>query len=405
MMFIKWNHFSIEFFLLISVTIIIFNNYSIETSTINDENEVTNNNNNNNKNENNRGKNNDESEQCLSNNDDDSDTNKNQKNSKCSSANKPKRYFFQRDIDANRYIFYDVNFFEGFNLRRDVYIRVACFVKKLKQLLPQFNWFLILPPWPHLRHWRNQNFEQSQLAWSNFFNLTSLNTFINVLEIDQFLKIKNSSTVTIDRVFYLQNFKDIFDIDDATGRQVWKEKYLIDKCQQTTNYNKNKKTNKISGNFWNYKQKFNANKHNCLSFQGTSSFLAKKFVTTDVFDEKKEDVISSIMLDRSEVLLHDNYGDVNYWTCRQSMQFSHKLIQKSLHLIKKFKLKSPAIHKLNSNNSDTFYLSVHLRQQDFLYNKQLVNLQSAAKQILHTMKEQNLTIVYVSTDASFKGKT
>lgn len=36
-----------------------------------------------------------------------------------------------------RYILYDVNPGEGFNLRRDVFMRMAVLVKKLNELFPQ----------------------------------------------------------------------------------------------------------------------------------------------------------------------------------------------------------------------------------------------------------------------------
>lgn len=45
------------------------------------------------------------------------------------------------------YILYDVNPPEGFNLRRDVYIRIAVFLNKLVKKDKEFQWQLVLPPW------------------------------------------------------------------------------------------------------------------------------------------------------------------------------------------------------------------------------------------------------------------
>lgn len=45
------------------------------------------------------------------------------------------------------YILYDVNPPEGFNLRRDVYIRTAIFVRNLVEQEKEFKWKLVLPPW------------------------------------------------------------------------------------------------------------------------------------------------------------------------------------------------------------------------------------------------------------------
>jgi hypothetical protein len=49
-----------------------------------------------------------------------------------------------------RYILYDVNPSEGFNLRRDVYIRVATFIKELIKNDRKLEWNVVLPPWGKL---------------------------------------------------------------------------------------------------------------------------------------------------------------------------------------------------------------------------------------------------------------
>jgi len=48
------------------------------------------------------------------------------------------------------YILYDVNPSEGFNLRRDVYVRIAVFLKGLAKKDKEFRWHLVLPPWGKL---------------------------------------------------------------------------------------------------------------------------------------------------------------------------------------------------------------------------------------------------------------
>ena len=62
----------------------------------------------------------------------------------------------QEGLKPVRYILYDVNPGEGFNLRRDVYMRMAVFVKKLNQEFPSTYWVLVLPPWGHLYHWQSR---------------------------------------------------------------------------------------------------------------------------------------------------------------------------------------------------------------------------------------------------------
>lgn len=92
----------------------------------------------------------------------------------------PKR----RSPAAPRYLLYDVNPPEGFNLRRDVYIRVASL---LKTLLETEEWVLVLPPWGRLYHWQSPDIHQVRIPWADFFDLPSLNRNVPVIEYEQFI--------------------------------------------------------------------------------------------------------------------------------------------------------------------------------------------------------------------------
>lgn len=87
--------------------------------------------------------------------------------------------------DRNRYITYTVNYGEGFNLRRDVYLRVVGLVLALRKET-DFNWTLVLPPWPRLYHWKSP-VHQNWLPWSNFFALDQLSNIIPCMEFDSYL--------------------------------------------------------------------------------------------------------------------------------------------------------------------------------------------------------------------------
>lgn len=60
------------------------------------------------------------------------------------------------------YILYDVNPPEGFNLRRDVYVRIAVFLKRLANGNKEFRWHLVLPPW--------SNVQQAKTTFFQYFN-------------------------------------------------------------------------------------------------------------------------------------------------------------------------------------------------------------------------------------------
>lgn len=93
---------------------------------------------------------------------------------------------------------YDVNPPEGFNLRRDVYIRIASLIKTLSK---SEAWVLVLPPWGRLYHWQSPDIHQVQIPWSDFFDVPSLNKNIPVIEYEQFLTGKRYNRIICVRYF------------------------------------------------------------------------------------------------------------------------------------------------------------------------------------------------------------
>lgn len=92
----------------------------------------------------------------------------------------------------HRYLLYDVNPPEGFNLRRDVYIRMASLVKTLRK--DGGDWVLVLPPWGRLYHWQSPNIYQTRIPWGEFFSLTSLQANVPVIEYEEFIAGQQSNT-------------------------------------------------------------------------------------------------------------------------------------------------------------------------------------------------------------------
>ncbi|KAL5970750.1 GDP-fucose protein O-fucosyltransferase 2 [Taenia solium] len=100
-----------------------------------------------------------------------------------------------------KYLIYTVNENEGFNLRRDVYVRVANLIRVLRDSsqyplndlnganFRNYDWTLVLPPWSQTFHWRRQNSSVYRAQpWSAFFNVEFLNLFVPVIEYDEFLQ-------------------------------------------------------------------------------------------------------------------------------------------------------------------------------------------------------------------------
>ena len=58
----------------------------------------------------------------------------------------------------------------------------------------------------------------------------------------------------------------------------------------------------------------------CLSIQGQSSTLADAI-------KKGFNETYRLMVDRSETILHDHFGDIHYWRARRSMRYSKAVIE------------------------------------------------------------------------------
>ncbi|XP_071211360.1 GDP-fucose protein O-fucosyltransferase 2 isoform X1 [Salvelinus alpinus] len=191
-----------------------------------------------------------------------------------------------------RYLLYDINPPEGFNLRRDVYIRMASLVKTLRR---HSDWVLVLPPWGRLYHWQSPDIHQIRIPWGEFFSLTSLQGNVPVIEYEEF--IAESGGPFIDQVLVLQNYAEGW----TDGK--WEEKVDQRPCVERLLYSKDKQ-GYYRGWFWGYEETRGVNV-TCLSAQGHASILAPLL--------QNNITSTSVMLDKAETVLHDHYAGKDYW--------------------------------------------------------------------------------------------
>lgn len=170
------------------------------------------------------------------------------------------------------FVIYDVNPMEGFNLRRDVYIRLAVFIKSLRQR-PHFrNVHFVLPPFHRLYHWNigsdDDNSNNDIVFWNHFFDLESMKRYTDVLDIWQYFDIlencfgfRNESMMHIDRVFKLQHFRSMF----QSGKFEEKFKEYTANCDVDLQRNR--------GQFIDLYKNFSVDAVHCVEFQGTASLL------------------------------------------------------------------------------------------------------------------------------------
>ncbi|KAJ3648605.1 hypothetical protein Zmor_020398 [Zophobas morio] len=288
----------------------------------------------------------------------------------------------------NRFLLYDVNPPEGFNLRRDVYMRFAILAHKLKlsknEKLKHFR--LVLPPWSHLYHW-TYNPNPEQMPWGLFFDLESLKSFAPVIEMHEFFNaIDRKYSVVIDEVYILQHFKDMFE----TGN--FEDRMKIEECRAKSHL------------IYFFYNNITSKNVKCLSYHGPATKLS------ELLDKSPAKII---LLHHAEVALHHMFGDKLYWQCRRSMRFNKELRSIAADFRQQFLNSSDDLdgtilpnrwqdEKPHRNAVGGPYLGVHLRRKDFLTGRanQVPSVENIVQQISEKLKKLSLSTVFVATDAS-----
>ncbi|OAD55705.1 GDP-fucose protein O-fucosyltransferase 2 [Eufriesea mexicana] len=308
----------------------------------------------------------------------------------------------QLHYSRNRYILYDVNPVEGFNLRRDVFIRIAVFTKNLIKQEEKFKWQLVLPPWGNLYHWRSKHIGfQTQLPWSLFFDILSLQRYVPIIEMHQFLQEypSESNQTHLDIIYILQNDEEMF----KTG--IFEDKNEVTECTDKSLQFYKVESEKYVGNFWGY-HNITSKIVKCIKFHGMMSGLKQNL---------KPNVYRSVIFDHIEIALHDFYGTREYWKARRSMRYNFELYDIANEYRKKFlnstnlrdKTERPDDWTKEQNRRNAIggpYLSVHLRRRDFLVGRPstIPTIKSAAFQLKNKLYELKLKFLFVATDATWE---
>lgn len=181
---------------------------------------------------------------------------------------------FQRASAPSYFLMYDVNPMEGFNLRRDVYIRMAVFVKSLRQQKNYENTFLVLPPFYQLYHWnmvttnryRSKNINHEDIVfWNHFFDLESTKQYTAVIDLWEYFEIMRDcfgakSKLRLDFVFRLKHFESMF------ASRKFEEKFEVQAaCDRDAAVNR--------GQFISLYRNFSLGEVQCFEFQGSANLL------------------------------------------------------------------------------------------------------------------------------------
>lgn len=168
------------------------------------------------------------------------------------------------------FVLYDVNSVEGFNLRRDVYIRMAVFLKSLRGQKSYENAYLVLPPFYQLYHWNLASSNRYRgnddiLFWNHFFDLASMRRYTNVIDLWEYFEIMRDcfgmkSEVVINHVFKLRHFESMF----QSGK--FEEKFEVQS-------NCNRDSSRSRGQVLSLYSNFSVAKIHCVEFQGSAGLL------------------------------------------------------------------------------------------------------------------------------------
>ncbi|XP_034476870.1 GDP-fucose protein O-fucosyltransferase 2 [Drosophila innubila] len=318
------------------------------------------------------------------------------------------------------YILYDVNISEGFNLRRDVYIRMAVFVRRLRRRKRFRNVRLVLPPWPRLYHWHSHGLAQKDLLWRHFFDLASLRRYAPVLDYDEFLSeyrmfgMPAPPYVHVSQVFRLTHYEIM--MEQGVFRDKYERVTVPDSPDSGQRHTDACNEKSISGGPLLQQHLLRYGRYHCVRFQGSAGLLERllrEAIAEDTSGVDDADDMRVYAVLSAETVLHDNWGDEHFWLARRSMRFAQSLNQVAAEF-RLFSLSTtdtsagvqrPAMWELERPKRDARggdYLCAHLRRGDFVKSRESTTptLKAAAQQIKQLLRAFNLTTVFVASDAT-----
>ncbi|GAW80157.1 GDP-fucose protein O-fucosyltransferase 2 [Plasmodium gonderi] len=286
-----------------------------------------------------------------------------------------KFYHFKK----KKYILYDVNIGEGFNLQREVLYRIALVVYYLNQENRNQLHYLVLPPWCYLTHWGRKTYDK--IKWEFFFNLNILKNVIPIMEYSEYEKLFGShsdyilSYKHIIGKFTRGNEKNSFHILDFDNCYIEDYKLKRNLCK----YCDHKYSVVYSGNCTHMKGK----KIECIEYFLITSFFVSTTLA-DIFHYDTESIFikqgSNILVAFPNELFENNLEDV--------LLYNEDLIHEGNNFIKK------------NFKSSSKYLSCHLRYNDFrkIPAYDIPPISISILKLLYIMFVHNMDKIFISSD-------
>jgi peptide-O-fucosyltransferase len=298
------------------------------------------------------------------------------------------------------FLLYRVRPGEGFNLCRDVYMRMAEVAVFLRQ--KGLNVTLVLPEWGPLPHWRNDA-ANMHMSWSKFFHVPSLNLLTPVIEMSDFVASISAGT---EIELQLNHFPDTFSPDSK-----WTERYQIRDCDAGVHHSDDDDDDEHQGEdsasdcpdcsvSW---------KRKCVLLDGTTLTLANLIL-------QNFSSYHSVLITNADVVLHENYGSAFFWQIRRSMRFTDYLIQKGNHFRSAFlqsdddrdgtRMESDwrLMRRQAGHATGGQFVALHWRRSDFVqYRTDVPDIQCTAEQVIRifsTVVAKDIRRLFLATDAT-----
>jgi UDP-glucose:O-linked fucose beta-1,3-glucosyltransferase len=295
---------------------------------------------------------------------------------------------------SKKYLLYKVQSGEGFNLQRNVFMRVT---RMMAQFPDAHNFTIVLPPFANSIHWS----DRSTHSFGKFFDLEILRENLNAVELSEFLSAHHS----VDTVVHLT----------TKGNHSAAE--VVSRYDEQRECTPESVTSENSG--WRNELQIKQDDHDSMApFEGSMlgyTFRVRNLVCLEVrYDMHGNHLASALaeILSNSSSVLVDNAGKIswNYASGEGEQSPSYYNLLATMRFKKH--VHDAALDFMSFHRFSQDFVAVHMRRKDFLDvrpdvpSPAEVGIQLAAL-IRNLLLDESLTLqspriisVYVATDST-----
>ncbi|KYO00082.1 putative GDP-fucose protein O-fucosyltransferase 2 [Plasmodium gaboni] len=276
-------------------------------------------------------------------------------------------------LKKKKYILYDVNIGEGFNLQKEIFYRLSLVTYNMNKDDKRNIYYLVLPPWCYVTHWNRK--KKNKITWSFFFNTDIMKKVIPIIEYEEYERIYgNFCDIMINSKYMFDNYKEksfmILPFEEC-NMNANRFKQICKKC--------NHKYNVI---YSGYCITINTKQSECYSYRMISSYFIT-FILQNLYLYN----ITSVLIKQSTNILVPFANELYENNIEDILLFNNKLLSYGDNYI---------YNILKTYN----YISSHLRYNDFRniarYNIPPIHI--ALLKLLYIMFIHNYDIIFIASD-------